>query len=85
MKKLYFVSTVDGDMLVSVDSARNCRYLAETADYKYFNDIETVDNKKEKAIEIMRRIDNDDAWDDDLAYDDIFTDNVEILVEMEVV
>lgn len=45
MKKLYFCETNGYNMVVSVDSENNCRYLTETNDFPYIAGMDTVQKK----------------------------------------
>lgn len=80
MKKLYYVVTNSYDMVVSVDSENNCRYLTQTEDFP-------ANHGCEEAKEFLESIEDDNTWEDDCTYDEIFGDidkfNEEILAEVE--
>lgn len=80
MKKLYYVVTNGYDMVVSVDSENNCRYLTQTEDFP-------TNPSCEEAKQFLESIEDDNTWEDDCTYDEIFGDidkfNEEILAEVE--
>lgn len=82
LKKLYFCETNGYDMVVSVDSENNCRYLTEMEDFPYIVGMD-AGQKKQAATEFLGQIEDDSSWEDDCTYDQIFADGVEVLVEIE--
>ena len=45
LKKLYFCETNGYNMVVSVDSENECRYLTETGDFPYITDMGEEEKK----------------------------------------
>ena len=82
MKKLYFCETNSYNMVVSVDSENNCRYLTETNDFPYIAGMDTV-QKKQVAKGFLETVEDDSGWEDDCTYSQIFADGVEVLAEIE--
>ena len=82
MKKLYFCETNGYNMVVSVDSENNCRYLTETDDFPYIAGMDT-EQKEQAAREFLKAVEDDTSWQDDCTYGQIFTDGVEVLAETE--
>ena len=80
MKKLYFCKTNGYNMVVSVNSENNCRYLAETDDFPYIADMDT-EQKEQAARKFLEAVEDDSSWEDDCTYGQIFTDGVEVLAE----
>lgn len=68
-------------MVVSVDSENNCRYLTETNDFPILAGLDS-EQKKHTAMEFLTDIMDDSSWDNDCEYEQIFTDDVEILAEI---
>lgn len=82
MKKLYFCETNGYNMIVSVDSEDNCRYLTETEEFPVITDMDQ--NEKEQAArKFLESVEDDTSWEDDCTRDEIFADGVEIIVEIE--
>lgn len=82
LKKLYFCETNGYNMVVSVDSKNNCRYLAETEDFPYIVGMD-AEQKRQEVTEFLEQIEDDSSWEDDCTYDQIFADGVEVLAEIE--
>ncbi len=82
MKKLYFCETNGYNMVVSVDSENNCRYLTETNDFPYIAGMDT-EQKKQAARKFLEAAEDDSSWEDDCTYNQIFADGVEVLAEIE--
>lgn len=82
MKKLYFCETNGYNMVASVDSENECRYLTETNDFPVLSGMDT-DQKGKVAHEFLATIEDDSSWDDDCTYDQIFADGVDILAKIE--
>lgn len=80
MKKLYFCKTNGYNMVVSVNSENNCRYLTETNDFPYIADMDT-EQKEQAARKFLEAVEDDSSWEDDCTYGQIFTDGVEVLAE----
>ena len=81
-KKLYFCKTNAYNLLVSVDSDNNCRYLIETEEFPCI--IYMDDAEREAAIlKFLNTIEDDSAWEDDCEYNQIFVDGVEIIAVIE--
>lgn len=76
MKKLYFVKTNGYNMIVSIDEENNARYLTETNDFP-------VNPTEAQAMEFLESVEDDSSWEDDCTKEEIFSDEVEILAEME--
>ena len=81
-KKLYFCETNGYNMVVSVDSENECRYLTETNDFPYIVGVD-AEQKRQKVTEFLEQIEDDSSWEDDCTYDQIFTDGVEVIAEIE--
>lgn len=62
MKKIYFVVTSGYNMLVSVDKENNCRYLTETEEFPYINDL-GKDEQQEKVLEFLNSVKDDSSWE----------------------
>lgn len=82
MKKFYFCETNGYNMVVSVDGENECRYLMETNDFPYIVGMATGP-KEQAARDFLESVEDDSSWEDDCAYDQIFTDGVEVLAEIE--
>ncbi len=82
VKKVYFCETNGYNMVVSVDSENNCRYLTETDDFPYIAGMDT-EQKEQAAREFLETVEDDTSWQDDCTYDQIFTDGAEVLAETE--
>lgn len=82
LKKLYFCETNGYNMVVSVDSENECRYLTETGDFPYITDM-GEEEKKQAAREFLEAVEDDSSWEEDCTHDQIFVDGVDILVEIE--
>lgn len=82
MKKIYFCETNGYNMVVSVDSDHNCRYLTETNGFPDITGMDT-EQKERAATEFLEAVEDDSGWEDDCTYDQIFTDGVELLAEIE--
>jgi len=82
MKKLYFVSTLALNMLVSVDNENNCRYLTETEQFPYMTGIDK-EEQKTVATEFLNTVEDDSSWETDCSYEEIFTNDVEVIAEIE--
>jgi len=69
-------------MVVSVDNENNCRYLAETEEFPYMVD---MDREEQKAVatEFLNAIEDDSSWEDDCSYEQILTNDVEVIAEIE--
>lgn len=76
MKKIYYLRTNGYDMVVSVDENKNCRYLKETEDFPVYAE-------NEEAIAFLDSVEDDSGWEDDCEYEEIFTEDVEIIAEIE--
>ena len=76
-KRLYFIETNGYSMIVSVDSKKNCRYLIENNKCE-FPHLWQMKNKERKAaaIEFLNSVEDDSSWNDNLTYDDFFSDKV---------
>lgn len=81
MKKLYFCKTNGYNMLVSVDNEKNCRYLTETIDFPYL--VNEDEQQKQIAIDFLNTVEDDSSWEDDCTYDQIFSNDIEIIAETE--
>ncbi|MCI8378578.1 MAG: hypothetical protein HFH72_08670 [Lachnospiraceae bacterium] len=82
MKKLYFCETNGYNMVVSVDSENECRYLTETNDFPYIVGMD-AEQKEQMTRDFLESVEDDSSWEDDCAYDQIFVDGVEVLAEIE--
>ena len=82
LKKLYFCETNGYNVVVSVDGENECRYLTETNDFPYIVGMD-ADEKENTARKFLEQIEDDSSWEDDCTYDQIFTDGVDVLVEIE--
>lgn len=82
MKKLYFAKTNGYNMLVSADADKNCRYLTETTDFPSIVNLDP-EEQAQAAKEFLELIEDDSSWEDDCSHDEIFSDGVEIITEIE--
>lgn len=79
MRKLFYVRTNGYDMVVSVDSDGDCRYMIEN---EYFPIL--AEDPEERAKEFLNSIEDDSSWQDDCTYSQIFEEfPVDILAEVE--
>ena len=64
-------------MIVSVDSKKNCRYLIENnkCEFPHLWQMEE-DEREAAAIEFLNSVEDDSSWNDNLTYDDFFSDEV---------
>ncbi len=82
MKKLYFCRTNAYNMLISEDTDGNCRYLIETTDFPVIANLDP-EEQAQAAKEFLELIEDDSSWEDDCSHDEIFSDGVEIIAEIE--
>lgn len=81
IKKICYCTTNGYDMIVSVDNDNNCRYLTETEEFPNIVDIDEKEKVAKEFLETM--VEDDSSWKDDCTYDQIFTDGVDIIAEIE--
>lgn len=82
IKKICYCTTNGYDMIVSVDNDNNCRYLTETNDFPHIDDM-NKEEQEEAARKFLEAVEDDSSWEDDCTYDQIFTDGVDIIAEIE--
>lgn len=76
-KRLYFITTNAYYMIVSVDSEKNCRYLIENCECEFPHLWLMEEEEREAAaIEFLNSVEDDSSWNDNLTYDDFFSDEV---------
>lgn len=64
-------------MIVSVDSKKNCRYLIENCKCEFPHLwLMEEDEQEAAAIEFLNSVEDDSSWNDNLTYDDFFSDEV---------
>lgn len=70
-KDLYYISTGGADLIVSVDSDKNCLYLNE-CDWPAFPELSNYEDKEMGRIakEFLEIVENDYNWHDDCTCDD---------------
>ena len=74
-KRLYFIKTNCGYMTVSVNSKKNCRYLIENCECEFPHLWLMEEEEREAAaIEFLNSVEDDSSWNDNLTYDDFFSD-----------
>ena len=62
-------------MVVSVDSKKNCRYLVENCECEFPHLwLMEKDEREAAAIEFLNSVEDDSSWNDNLTYDDFFSD-----------
>lgn len=75
--ELYYLHGNAYDMVVSVDTDNQCRYLVDNGTFPliyHFDD----DEKEQIAVDFLRSIDDVSSWASDLSYSDLFSgDNFE--------
>ena len=82
MKSLYFIITNGYNMVVSIDDNNKCRYLTETEKFPYIINLEK-EEQIEEANKFLEKITDDSSWNDDVSYDELFTDNIFVLTKIE--
>ena len=81
-KRLCFCETNGYNMVVSVDSENNCRYLTETEEFPYIARMDS-EQKEQAAKEFLQGVEDDGSWEYDCEYGQIFVDGVDIIAEIE--
>lgn len=75
LKSIFYLKTNGYDMIVSIDEENNARYLTETNDFP-------VAPTKEQAKAFLESVEDDSSWEDDCTKEEIFSDDVEIFVQI---
>lgn len=65
-----------------MDSEQQCRYLTETNEFPYIVGMDS-DEKEKAARDFLETVEDDSSWEDDCTYDQIFTDDAEVIAETE--
>lgn len=76
-KRLYFIETNGGYMIISVDSNKKCRYLIDNNDccIPYLGHFDE-DERCKVAVDFLDSVEDDSSWNDNLTYNDLFSDEV---------
>lgn len=82
LKKLYFCETNGYNMVVSVDSENDCRYLTETNDFPILSGMD-AEQKEQTVRKFLESVEDDSSWENDCTYDQIFEGVETVLVEIE--
>lgn len=76
-KKIWFIQTCftskGNNMIASIDSNNNCRYIVENANYVFPN-IYGLDNdeKNKIASDFLKTINDDSTWNGSISYNELF-------------
>lgn len=82
LKKLYFCETNGYNMVISVDTKKNCKFLTEKEGFPYIVNMGKEDKEK-AAKEFLEDLQDESGFEDDLMYEQLFVPGTTVLAEIE--